>query len=303
MPQGRPTALGKEGLESAALMLRETTSCEPGRANPVSALEKPLTVRPANPPAVEPELRVFALGSVVVYRGEREIPSSTWKYAKTREVFLFLLCQAPRTRGQIGIALWPEASPAQLQCSFRVALYHLRRALGRSEWICFENRHYTVNRALPYWFDVEEFEQQIAESKRHIAAGDNAQSAIRALRSATGLYRGEFLEGWKVGEWHWERRRELAHEYLFALLMLGRLYADQAQYPAAMNEYHKAIAADNYLEAAHRELMRCYARTGEYARAVRHYHELTDLLRKELGMLPSPQTQALCAQLLEGAVV
>jgi DNA-binding SARP family transcriptional activator len=250
----------------------------------------------------EPALRIFALGSTRVYQGAHGIPLSNWKYAKTREMFFFLLCHPPRTKEQIGAALWPEASPAQLCNNFRVALYHLRHALGRPEWIRFENERYTFNRALPYWFDVEVFEQEIAESRRHIAARDDL-SAVQCLRSAADLYRGEFMDGWNAGEWPRQRRQELESEYLDALLMLGRLYAHQAQHSQAMKMYRKAIAVDGYLEVAHRELMRCYARTGEYGEAARHYQALSGLLRDELGVLPSPESQALYTQLLQGSAV
>jgi len=300
---GLQTAPAKVWPKSASIPFNEISSFRPSNEDQVSAQDKRGEIWPSIQSPVAPELCVFALGSARVFRGDTQITSSTWKYSKTRELFFFLLCHSPRTKEQIGIALWPEASPAQLGCDFRVALYHLRRALGRSEWICLESGRFTVNRALSYRFDVEEFEQQIAEGRRQIASEENALSAIQALRRATDLYRGDFLEGWNSGEWHCQRRQELEREYLVALLMLGQLYADRAQYLEAMDVYRRAIAADGYLEAARRELMRCYARMGEYAEAVRHYQELSRLLRNELGMLPSPQTQALCAQLLKGEAV
>jgi DNA-binding SARP family transcriptional activator len=261
---------------------------------------KPEEKQPAILSSEQSELCIFALGSAQVYRGAHRIPSSDWKYAKTREMFFFLLSHPPRTKEQVGAALWPEASPAQLCSNFRVALYYLRHALGRSEWIEFENERYTFNRALPYWFDVEVFEREIAEGRHHIAAG-NGPSAVCCLRSAADLYHGEFMDGWNVGEWPRQRRQELEREYLDALLMLGRLYTDQAQYPQALDMYHKAIAVDGYLEVAHRELMRCYARMGEYGEAARHYQALSGLLRDELGVHPSPESQALYAQLLQGS--
>lgn len=245
-------------------------------------------------------LRIFAFGAPRVYRSDEEITSSSWRYAKTREMFFFLMCHPPCSREQIGLALWPEATPTHLRSSFRVALYHLRNALDHSEWIFYENGLYAFNHTLPYWFDVEVFKQQIADGRRLIAAGNSLPDAVRPLQTAVDLYRGEFLEGWNSSEWHYQPRQELEREYLEALLMLGQLYANQARYVEAGDMYRKVIAVDSYLETAHRELMRCYMRLGECGQALRHYRELRDMLQEELGAPPSPETQALYAELLHG---
>src|SRR5260370_25712342 len=104
-----------------------------------------------------PERRIFALGIAQVYRGERALAASDWTYIKGRELLYYLLCHRPRTREQIGLALWPDASPAQLRSNLRTTLYHLRRALGRSDWILFDAEHYPFNRSLPSCFDVALF--------------------------------------------------------------------------------------------------------------------------------------------------
>jgi len=61
------------------------------------------------------------------------------------------------------------------------------------------------------------------------------------------------------------------------------------------------IAHEPLDEAAHRELMKCWARLGEPARAIRHYQRLQDLLRKELGAPPAAGTARLYEKLRAGA--
>ncbi len=90
-----------------------------------------------------PELRIFALGPARVERGKHVLTSADWTYTKARKLFFYLLCHSSATKEQIGLALWLETSPTQLRNSFRVTLYHLRRALGQLDWIIFENDHYT----------------------------------------------------------------------------------------------------------------------------------------------------------------
>jgi D-erythronate 2-dehydrogenase len=51
-------------------------------------------------------------------------------------------------------------------------------------------------------------------------------------------------------------------------------------------------------ETAHRELMNSWARMGETARAVRHYRELVELLREQVGVPPAAETTALYRRLM-----
>jgi hypothetical protein len=67
----------------------------------------------------------------------------------------------------IGAALWPDASPRQVKSNFRVAIYHLRRALGETEWIVFSDGHYAFNRARDYWLDSEEFTRALVRYRQH----------------------------------------------------------------------------------------------------------------------------------------
>ena len=61
--------------------------------------------------------------------------------------------------------------------------------------------------------------------------------------------------------------------------------------------YRRAIAHEPLDEAAHRALMECWAAAGQPARAMRHYEELRDLIRAEVGGTPAAQTTALYARL------
>jgi two-component SAPR family response regulator len=270
----------------------------------VMTMEQAVAYALNEPSAVEaktsPErLRIFALGPGRVERGGRALAPSEWTYAKSRELLFYLLGHPSCTKEQIGLALWPEASPSQLRSGFHRTLHHLRRALGGPEWISFENGRYSFNRSLDYWFDVEAFESELAEARRHGAGAP--ERAIRHLEEAIDLYKGDFLEDLAIeGEWALERQEELRRLYGEALLELGGLLSEEGRYDEAAQAYRKAIAHDELLEAAHRELMRCHARLGERSQALRHYQSLLGSLRDELGSSPAPETAELHRSLLRG---
>jgi predicted ATPase/DNA-binding SARP family transcriptional activator len=286
-------ALGEEALAAAWAEGREMTLEEAV----VYALDEPSAVEVKASPEL---LRIFALGPARVERGEHVLSPSEWTYAKSRELLFYLLCHPSRTKEQIGLALWPDASPSQLRSTFHRTLHHLRRALGRPEWISFEKGRYSFDRSLSYWFDVEAFEEELAEARRREAGAP--ERAIRHLEEAIDLCKGDFLEELAVaeGEWALERQEELRRLYGEALLHLGELLSEEGRYAEAAEAYRKAIAHDELLEAAHRELMRCQARLGERSQALRHYQALVGLLREQLGSSPAPETAELHRSLLRG---
>lgn len=99
------------------------------------------------------------------------------------------------------------------------------------------------------------------------------------------------------------RREALRKQFLDALLTLGQSYFDQQQYTRAATAYQRVLAYDNYLELAHRELMRCLARQGEVSQALRHYQTLVEMLRREVGAPPSAQTKTVYERLKRGETV
>jgi len=217
-----------------------------------------------------------------------------------RELLFYLLSYPEgRTKEQIGLALWPEASTSQLRSSFHDTLYHLRRALGGKEWISFQKGRYYFGRSLFYSYDVEAFEWNLSEARR--LRTEAPEQAIRHLQEAADLYGGDFLEDLAAdGEWALERQEELGRAYQEVMLLLGRLLFNQARYAEAAGAYRKAITHDRFLEEAHRELMRSQAALGERGRAQRHYEELVALLEEQLGTPPASESRALYQRLRAG---
>jgi predicted ATPase/DNA-binding SARP family transcriptional activator len=244
-------------------------------------------------------LRIFALGPARVEKDGCPLDSPDW-IQKPRELLFYLLSQSEgRTKEQIGLALWPEASTEQLRSRFHDTVFRLRRALGGKEWISFQKGRYAFERSLPYSFDAEGFEENLSEARRYGA--EAPEQAIRYLQEATGLYGGDFLEDLVTdGEWAIVRQEALRQAYGEALLLLGRLLSARERYAEAANAYRKAIAHDELLEEAHRELMRCQVALGERGRAIRHYEKLVELLYEQLGTSPAPETRALFERLLAG---
>ena len=238
-------------------------------------------------------LRVRALGTAAVELDGTALTAADWGYAKPRELVFLLATSVPLTREQIGAALWPDLARQQLGNALHTALREVRRALGSAERVVYASGRYTFNRDLPLECDVDEFEAAMADAGR----ARPAVAAIPALQQALAAYGGDFLAGMACGEWGLARREELRRRLESALLAVGRLQAAAGRHQAAAGAFRRAIEHEPLNETAHRELMSCWEALGETARAVRHYEELTALLRERVGVAPATETTALYQRL------
>ncbi len=255
-------------------------------------------VVPSTSTKSQPLLRIYALGHAEIYRTGSLVTNAEWSYAKPRELFFYLFCNPPRTREQIGLVLWPDASPSQLRGRLNIALYHLRQALGRTDRVLFANGRYSFNYTLDVWSDFTHFETELHEMQ---PGRDTPQpAAIRTLEETLRLYRGDFLVEMESYEWIVQRREEIRSQYLNALLTLGQWRFATGEYEAAAESYRQVIAHDPYLECAHRELMRSLASMNAHAKGLHHYSSLVTLLRDDLNTQPAVETVALADSLRRG---
>jgi non-specific serine/threonine protein kinase len=253
---------------------------------------------PAREEVHQERLRVLAFGAARVEKEGLPLESPDW-IQKSRELLYYLLSHPEgRTKEQIGLALWPEASTAQLRSSFHDTVFRLRRALGGKEWVVFEKRRYAFGRTLDYSYDVAAFEENISEASR--LQDEAPEQAIQHLQAAASLYQGDFLEDFAAGEWAFERQDNLRRANGEALLHLAELLSARGRHAEAADAYRKAIAHDRFVEEAHRGLMRSHSALGEPGRALRHFEELAKMLENQLGSSPAPETVALYERLREG---
>jgi DNA-binding SARP family transcriptional activator len=173
--------------------------------------------------------------------------------------------------------------------------------LGReTEWITQTNGHYWFNRTPTFWFDVDLFEACLREARQLGQNEDTRERVIERLKKAVDLYGGDFAENLLAGEWHTARSQRLCQGYLEALLTLGYLYIGAGQDEQAIALFRRAVEKEPYLEEAHLELIRSYARRNQRGQALRQYAVLTSVLA-ELDATPSPEATALIEGVRHGS--
>jgi DNA-binding SARP family transcriptional activator len=228
-------------------------------------------------------MTIQALGREVVQLRGETLTAADFSYAKPRELLFYLADLGSATKGDIGLALWPDATGTELRSAFHTTLYHLRRAVGAAR-IVFDQGGYRLDRdGLEY--DVAAFASALSDAR----ASTSRAEELRHLRRATELYAGDLLPS-SSPEWALQTRDELRHRYQRALLAMGRILLAGGGHAAAVEAYRRVIVSDPLNETAYRELMRCYQALGEPSRAIQQYEVLTNALRDEMGTSPDGST-------------
>jgi len=232
-------------------------------------------------------LEVYTLGEMRVVRDGQVVASSDWQGAKSKEMFFYILLHGPVERDVIGLVLWPDLTPRQMRNNFHSTLYRVRRAVG-ADAVVMEDGRYRLG-DVDCWLDVREFERAV-ERARLLPYGD--WQAERLWRRAVSLYRGDFLL--EVDrEWVLPRREALRMMYLEALMGVGRCHETRREYEAAVDWYRRALRVDELREDIHRRLMECFDQVGRRSDALAQYDACRDILERELGVMPSEETERL----------
>ncbi|HUP43115.1 MAG TPA: BTAD domain-containing putative transcriptional regulator [Thermoanaerobaculia bacterium] len=251
------------------------------------------------PAADAPTLRLSVLGAFELRLGDELLDGRC--AGRARELLAYLACHPEgRSKDQVGLALWPDASPGQVRNLFHVTLHRLRKALGRPEWIVAEGERYRLSPALGAEVDALRFEVEASCALADLRRGGDAGACLAA---ALDLYRGDYLEGEDAGEWHLELRSRLEELYLDGLRALGEVLVDQGRFVEAAAAFRRLLERDDLAEDVHRRLISSLARAGDRAGAIRAYRRLEELLRRELDVEPEPETAALMREIQRAEAV
>jgi LuxR family maltose regulon positive regulatory protein len=236
-------------------------------------------------------LEIYALGEGLVVRDGHTILPSEWRAVMVKELFFYILLHSPLERDAIGLVFWPELSAEKVASNFHATLYRMRRAVGTNT-VVTEDGQYRLG-DVDYWFDVEAFETLI-EQARLLPPHDRQTENL--WRRAVALYRGDFLAGVER-LWCVPKREMLREMYTEALIGMGRCHEARGELERAIGWYKQALEMNQWREDIHRRIMYCYAETGRQPEALAQYRHCREILRRELAIEPSAETNRLYRQI------
>jgi DNA-binding SARP family transcriptional activator len=190
-------------------------------------------------------------------------------------------------------AVWPEADEDGGRHRLHQAVYELRSTLrvidpGRSLIVC-DGGGYSVDREVPVWVDVEEFDELAANAARCLSARQ-AGEAIELSQQALELYRGDFLGQVAEADWATTERNRLRTRFVQLSIHLGELLAGRGDDGPALAAVDPVLRMEPWNEDATVVKMRCHARTGARSMAAAAYRSCAQALHREFGIAPAVQT-------------
>jgi two-component SAPR family response regulator len=249
-------------------------------------------------PSPSGSLRVYGLGSLRVYRDDVLLFDESWRNKPAKTIFKLLFA----SRGQrypkdiLLEELWPEANPDVASNRLRVAVHELRKTLGEgsrkksvSTHIAQQEGSYYFDTSVPYWSDIQEFEDQIDQG-RILADADKFDLALQAYRRAEVLYSGDFLRDDPFFEWTVSTRERLREAHLRGLSDAARIHAQIGEPEEAAGFCRKILRVEPWREEVYRRLMSYLAACGRPHEALRAFEDCRRALYAEIEAEPSPET-------------
>jgi DNA-binding SARP family transcriptional activator/pimeloyl-ACP methyl ester carboxylesterase len=227
------------------------------------------------------QLSIRLLGGFRAQHGSGRPLAIRRKKAQALLAYLALHPGQARSRDSLAGLLWSGTTDEHARHNLRQTLFALRQAVGPASFLVEGELVGLRESALNV--DIAAFERGVE------------RGTPDALREATGLYRGELLDGLRIDEtpfddWLAAERQRLRELALTALEKLLAMDVAAGAVETAVATALRLLALDPLRESVHRTLMDLYVRQGRRTAALRQYQQCAEVLRRELGVEPEAAT-------------
>ncbi len=209
-----------------------------------------------------------------------------WRTEKEKELFAFLLNSngIVISRDQIIDELWSDYEVERAIPQLHNAVYYIKKTLkeyGVSQDQIRIYGHYCLDLG-QVWYDRAFLEEKMKKPHRF--------ETTEELEAMLALYGEGYLqrEGWAWTEPVRERLQRYGSELLWKL---SEKYMEEGMYQEAERVLKDAFQKNPFEGNVTSLLMELYRKTGEAAKAAKHYEAYQKVLRDELGICPEESTE------------
>ena len=248
----------------------------------------------------QPGLRLALLGPPEVTVNGQPLEVDTRK-AIALIAYLAVTGDQP-TRGQLADLLWPDLDRDRARATLRRTLSALRTGLS-GNWLHTDRTRVWLN-GDNRGSDIEQVKELVQIDHAH-GPDKLCPDCAPNLAAAAKLFRGPFMAGFYLRDSSefddWQRREE-EHQQRNLREVLDRLslaLAAGGRFAEAADAARRRVTLDPLDESGHRQLMQCLVWNGDRAGALRQFRECAEVLDRELGVSPLPETRLLYEQILE----
>jgi PAS domain S-box-containing protein len=247
-------------------------------------------------------LQIFALGKFGMAAHGQGIAVERWKRKQAVTLLKFLVTQLDRPvhRERILECLWPDVDEERGWGRLKVTMYYLRtqlRAAGAGDDAVQTVGDAYLLRRDAVWVDADNFENLVGEGRALQGKGCDDE-ALRCYDEAQFLYRGDYFEQDVFADWCAEERERLGEIFMDMLARKAECHGARGQYAEAAQVCRKALVHDPCRESFHRSLMENLVALGRADWAIAQFRHCHDVLKREFGVEPRPETRRLYEKIL-----
>jgi DNA-binding SARP family transcriptional activator len=243
------------------------------------------------------ETRFQLCGTLALrYEGRRIDGALPGRLGRLLLVYLTVNRRRDCPREELYAAMWPDEHAREAERSLTPLVSKTRRMLGHDVL----TGRTSLRLRLPdeAWVDLEAAAEGIHRAESSFGRGD-WYGVYGPGRVAQHIAVRAFLPG-ETAPWVDDVRDRLGEIYVRSLELVGRACVEigGAEHDTAERCARSLLRSAPYRETGYRMLMDVHAQRGNRAEALLVYDDLRRLLREELGVAPSAETQALHRVLL-----
>jgi len=191
-------------------------------------------------------------------------------------------------------ALWPEAEGDAAHQNLKMNTHRLRALLPEGTLLWSDGKLSLNDQQT--WIDAWALERELDSLDR--TTPESSPAAQPPIDRVFGLYRGDFLPE-SATSWAPAMRERLRNKTLRLVTKVADALS-KSEPAVAVPIYERAIELDPLRESLYQGQMRCYRQLRQPAEGLRLYRRCHDVLRRELGVAPAPETEALRQDLMAG---
>lgn len=248
-------------------------------------------------------LRVYLTGRLFLEHGGHPLDQAALPGRQGRAALVYLVLgrTRPIPRDELVDALWPAQAPPSTDAALSAVVSKLRGALNTidldgSSTLTSNSGCYELRLPAGASVDLETAANRLDRAEGALRNGD-LERAWSDATIATAILRRPLLPG-DDAPWLVARRAELNTLLMRAYDCLAEVWLGRDETTLAVAMAREALALAPFRETGYRRLMRAHAAAGDRAEALRIYAQCQALLREELGVDPSSETEAVFRTLL-----
>ena len=240
-------------------------------------------------------LRLYLTGRLTAELGPKSIDERRLPGRQGRRALAFLALERARPVpiDELADAVWGTSTPAGAWETALSAIVSKLRAALRPLEARVTTAAGCYQLALPddAWVDVEAARRALDEAEGHVRTA-RFREAWGPANVAASIAVRPLLAGVDA-EWITRRRAGLHDVRVRALECLAAVASSNGEHPLAAQLAREVVELEPFRETGWQRLMRALADGGNRAEALRAFAQCRDLIMKELGVAPSPETEAI----------